>query len=145
MGLRAANPGLHVSYTLKATTGGLDPDAARLLANAKVYGLAPDVVNVMAMDYGVAQTAAQMLADAKRDATGTEATIRLLGLTSAVGITPMIGANDSPHETFTWADAKGAGSSRGRTRGSAGWRRGRSAATMAGVRAPRWPGRPAAG
>ena len=59
------------------------------------------------MDYGVAQTAAQMLADAKRDATGAEATVRSLGLTSAVGITPMIGVNNSPHETFTLADAKG--------------------------------------
>ena len=59
--------------------GGLDPDAARLLAAAKADGLVPDVVNVMAMDYGVAQTAAQMLADAKRSATGAEVTIRSLG------------------------------------------------------------------
>src|SRR5262249_48984930 len=78
-----------------------------VLASAKRDGVAIDVVNIMAMDYGSAvDNGGQMGLDAINAAIATEKQIGNLGLSSKLGITPMIGVNDIPTEVFTLADAR---------------------------------------
>lgn len=50
--LKANNPGLIISYTLPVLPSGLTGDGVYLLQSAKNAGFTPDVINVMAMDYG---------------------------------------------------------------------------------------------
>ena len=47
VGLKAANPGLTISYTLPVLPTGLTADGVNILASAKRDGLAIDVVNIM--------------------------------------------------------------------------------------------------
>jgi hypothetical protein len=62
-----------------------------------------DVVNIMAMDYGPCYTdMGQAAVDA---ANATRSQLGALGLTSKVGVTPMIGANDIACENFSTTDA----------------------------------------
>src|SRR5262249_59847623 len=51
VGLKAANPGLTISYTLPVLPTGLTADGVNLLANAKRDRHAIDVVNIIAIDY----------------------------------------------------------------------------------------------
>jgi hypothetical protein len=61
----------------------------------------------MAMDYGPSvDNGGQMGLDAIQAAIATEAQISSLGLSSKIGITPMIGVNDVASEVFTLADAQ---------------------------------------
>jgi chitinase len=61
----------------------------------------------MAMDYGAAvDNGGQMGLDAINAAIATERQIGNLGLSSKLGITPMIGVNDVSTEVFTLADAR---------------------------------------
>ncbi len=107
VGLRAANPGLTISYTLPVLPTGLDANGLNVLASAKRDGLTIDVVNIMAMDYGSAvDNGGQMGIDAINAAIATERQISSLGLSSKLGITPMIGVNDVSTEVFTLADAR---------------------------------------
>ncbi len=106
LALKAANPGLTISYTLPASRAGLDSDGVAVLTTASADHLSPDVINVMAMDYGAPQTAAQMLSDAENAGSKTGTQIGQAGLSSKVGITVMIGVNDDAGETFTLKDAK---------------------------------------
>jgi hypothetical protein len=106
LALKAATPGLKISYTLPVTPTGLDSDGVAVLTTARSDGLSPDVINVMAQNYGNAQTASQMLSDAEYAASDTGTQIGQAGLSSTVGITPMIGVNNSAGETFTLNDAK---------------------------------------
>lgn len=106
--LRAANPGLLISYTLPVLPTGLVDSGVSLLQSVKRSGLAVDLVNIMAMDYGgpaVADPNA-MGANAIAAANATIAQVNTAGLTSKVGITPMIGVNDVRPEIFTLADAQ---------------------------------------
>ena len=105
--LKAANPGLIVSYTLPVLPTGLVSTGVNILTSAKADGLALDVVNVMAMDYGSAEdNGAQMGLDATDAAVATEAQIQAAGLSATVGVTPMIGINDTNTEFFQLADAQ---------------------------------------
>lgn len=105
--LKAANPGLVISYTLPVLPTGLIASGVNILNSVKSDGLALDVVNVMAMDYGSAvDNGAQMGLDATNAASATEAQIAAAGLTSAIGVTPMIGVNDTNTEVFSLADAQ---------------------------------------
>jgi len=105
--LKAANPGLVVSYTLPVLPTGLVSTGVNILNSAKADGLALDVVNVMAMDYGSSQdNGAQMGLDATDAAAATESQIQAAGLSSTVGVTPMIGVNDTNTEIFQLADAQ---------------------------------------
>jgi chitodextrinase len=107
VGLRAANPGLTISYTLPVLPTGLDANGLNVLASAKRDGLTIDVVNIMAMDYGSAvDNGGQMGLDAINAAIATEKQISSLGLSSKLGITPMIGVNDVSTEAFSLADAR---------------------------------------
>jgi Glycosyl hydrolases family 18 len=107
VGLKAANPGLIVSYTLPVLPTGLTADGLNVLASAKHDGLAIDVVNIMAMDYGSAvDNGGQMGIDAIDAAIATEGQIAALGLSAKLGVTPMIGVNDISSEVFSLADAQ---------------------------------------
>ena len=86
---------------------GLTADGLNILASAKHDGVKIDVVNIMAMDYGPSvDNGGQMGLDAIQAAIATEAQISSLGLSSKIGITPMIGVNDVASEVFTLADAQ---------------------------------------
>lgn len=106
--LKAANKGLVLSYTLPVLPTGLISSGTNILASAKSDGLALDVVNIMAMDYGSnADNNGAMGQDAVDAAQATEAQLKSAGLSATtVGITPMIGVNDTTSEVFTLADAQ---------------------------------------
>ena len=107
VGLKAANPGLIISYMLPVLPTGLTADGLNVLSSAKHDGLAIDVVNIMAMDYGSAvDNGGQMGLDAIEAATSTESQIAALGLSAKLGVTPMIGVNDISSEVFSLADAQ---------------------------------------
>ncbi len=108
--LEAANPNLVISYTLPVDTNGLPSNAISLLNNAVSNGTRVDVVNIMTMDY--ANDSRDMGSAATQAATSTESQLAgiFTGKTSAqlwhmIGITPMIGANDTQPETFTLSNA----------------------------------------
>ena len=93
--LRAANPGLTISYTLPVLPSGLDDNGVGVLTSAKRDGFHPDVVNVMAMNYGASiDNGGQMGRNAITAASNTALQVKAAGLTSRIGIIPMIGVND---------------------------------------------------
>jgi hypothetical protein len=105
--LKAANPGLVISFTMPVLPNGLDSNGVAILGDLKADGLDPNVINIMAMDYGPnADNGAQMGVDAISAALHTVDQIQFAGLTSKVGITPMIGVNDDSAEVFSLADAQ---------------------------------------
>jgi chitodextrinase len=107
VGLKAANPELTISYTLPVLPTGLTADGVNILASAKRDGLAIDVVNIMAMDYGASvDNGGRMGHNAISAAIATEQQIAGVGLSAKIGITPMIGVNDVASEVFTLADAQ---------------------------------------
>lgn len=104
--LRVANPGLTISYTLQVLPSGLDENGVRVLTSAKRDGFNPDVVNVMAMNYGASvDNGGQMGRDALTATSNTALQVKAAGLTSRIGVIPMIGVNDVSPEVFTLADA----------------------------------------
>ncbi|MFJ9035640.1 cellulose binding domain-containing protein [Streptomyces sp. NPDC102406] len=108
--LQKNNPDLNVSFTLPVMPEGLTSDGVNFLKNAKANGVATDLVNIMAMDYG-ASYSGDMGTYAEQAATATQAQIKsALGLSDAaawkaVAITPMIGVNDVTSEIFKVEDA----------------------------------------
>ncbi len=118
--LEQTHPGLKVSLTLPVLPTGLDANGLAVVRSAHTYGLTVSVVNVMAMDYGqwAAPDGNQMGAYAQQAAQATHDQLATIytGLTDAqlwamVGVTPMIGVNDTCWSTycelFTVADASG--------------------------------------
>src|SRR5713101_7307569 len=101
--LQTANPGLVISYTLPVATSGLEQNSINLLQNAQVHGVNVNVVNIMTMDYGIGVT--DMGGAAKSASNGTINQLQSIGMPSALGITPMIGLNDTAPETFTLSNA----------------------------------------
>lgn len=102
--LEAANPNLRVHYTLGVLPTGLTQAQLDVLNNAKANGTRVDLVNIMAMDYY--QNTQDMGAAAIQAAQATRTQLNNMGFTNTqIGITPMIGRNDSP-ETFTLEDAQ---------------------------------------
>ena len=105
-------PNLEVSLTLPVGYSGLetakaDGDAVTFLKLAKAQGARIDVINLMTMDYGDANS--NMGAASTTSATKALAQIKKIWSTYTygnIGITPMIGLNDTPTETFTYADAE---------------------------------------
>ncbi|MFZ3570379.1 chitinase [Streptomyces sp. BH097] len=108
--LQKDNAGLNVSVTLPVMPEGLTQDGVNFLKNAKDNGASPDLVNIMAMDYG-ASYSGDMGDYAEQAATATQAQVKsALGLSDAdawkaVAITPMIGVNDVSSEVFKVEDA----------------------------------------
>ena len=100
-GLKAANPNKSISVTLPVLPTGLVAAGLAVVNGCHAAGFHPDTVNVMAMDYGSANDnggnmllSAQQAAQATRNQTG-----------DMIGITPMIGINDTNTEFFTLANA----------------------------------------
>jgi hypothetical protein len=105
--LRAANPGLTISYTLPVLPSGLDGNGLAVLTSAKRDGFNPDVINVLAMNYGASvDNGGQMGRDALMASSNTALQVKAAGLTSRIGIIPMIGVNDVSPEVFTLVDAR---------------------------------------
>ncbi|BAJ26237.1 MULTISPECIES: cellulose binding domain-containing protein [Kitasatospora] len=113
---RAKGRDLKVSLTLPVLPSGLTADGVYILQSAKNAGLAVDLVNVMAMDFGdwaAPSPAGKMGAYAIQSAQSTQAQIRSVwtNLTDAqayamVGVTPMLGQNDTTSEVFNISDAQ---------------------------------------
>lgn len=109
--LQAANPGLTISFTLPSATTGLLSDSLGLLNNAVAEGVNFSIVNLMTMDYGSPDS--QMGQEAINAANGLHSELQSIfpsktssQLWSMVGITPMIGQNDTPGEIFSLSNAQ---------------------------------------
>jgi Carbohydrate-binding module family 5/12/Glycosyl hydrolases family 18 len=104
-GLKSANPSLVVSFTLPVLPTGLINTGIAVLNQAHTDGFTPDVINVMAMDYGSANdNSGQMGLDATDAASAVHSQIQQAGLSSNVGVTVMIGINDTNTEIFQLTD-----------------------------------------
>ncbi|GAA4991320.1 cellulose binding domain-containing protein [Kitasatospora paranensis] len=113
---RAKGRDLKVSLTLPVLPTGLTADGLYVLQSAKNAGLSVDVVNAMAMDFGdsaAPNPSGRMGAYVIQSARATQAQILQVwpNLTAAqawaaVGVTPMLGQNDSPTEVFGLTDAQ---------------------------------------
>ncbi|GAA2145356.1 hypothetical protein GCM10009760_33900 [Kitasatospora kazusensis] len=97
--LQAAHPGLKVSLTLPVLPEGLTADGVAIVQSARDAGVAVDLVNVMAMDYGrpgtnygdAAVQAAQSTHDQLKALYPARTDAQLWAM---VGVTPMLGQND---------------------------------------------------
>lgn len=106
-GLEAANPGLTISYTLPVLPTGLDYNGLAVINAAVKDGVSIDVINIMAMDYGSSvDNGGAMGQDAIDAIKATEKQLATAGLHAKIGVTPMIGVNDTAGEVFTLADAQ---------------------------------------
>ncbi len=106
--LQAANPGLFISYTLAVNPTGLPTGPGSefaLLQNAQSRGVNVACVNIMAMDYG-SSTSTSMGQDAIDATNATISQLNSIGMTASVGITPLIGKQDTAPEVFTLSDAQ---------------------------------------
>jgi chitinase len=104
--LAAANPGLQINYTLPATPAGLTALSVNVIKSAVKYGTPVTIVNLMTMDYGMPVLTGAMGSNAVSAAGAAAVHLKLLGLSAKIGITPMIGVQDSAGETFTLDDAQ---------------------------------------
>lgn len=108
--VQRGNSGLKVSLTLPVLRNGLTSDGLSVLRSAKKAGVSVDLVNIMAMDYGSPD--GNMGSAAISAAKATEAQVRsVFGVSDSaawkmIGVTPMLGQNDSSGETFTQANAR---------------------------------------
>ncbi|MFI6099883.1 chitinase [Lentzea sp. NPDC051213] len=108
--LQDRNPGLKISLTLPVLPSGLTQDGVNVVQQAKNAGVNLDLVNIMAMDYyqGPGDQGAKAIAAAR----ATQAQVKAVyGLSDAaawkkIGVTPMIGVNDSQNEIFYQKDAR---------------------------------------
>jgi len=104
--LETANPDLIVSVTLPVGPSGLLKTGVKFLQQAKSLGVRIDLVNIMAMDYGDAR---DMGAAAISAAEGTLSQLQAITPGSSyvnLGVTPMIGVNDTKVEVFSAHNAK---------------------------------------
>lgn len=102
--LEVANPRLKVSYTLAVQETGFDRNQAAVLQGARLRGVRLDRVNLLVMDYG--HPVADMYSAAVSSAQAARSWLDDNGLaTTTLGLTPMVGVNDSPGETFTLGNA----------------------------------------
>ena len=107
VGLKNANPGLVISYTLPVLPTGLVASGVSMLNSIKASGLNVNVINIMAMDYGSANdNGGQMGLSATQAAANTHNQVVAAGLTATIGVTPMIGINDVNTEIFQLSDAQ---------------------------------------
>ncbi|MEY9836327.1 RICIN domain-containing protein [Streptacidiphilus sp. EB103A] len=104
-----AGRSLSISYTLPTFPTGLSSDGQYVLSSGRSAGFTPNVVNVMAMDYGTSGTemgtAANQALDADASQVASTYGKSLAQGYAMLGMTPMIGQNDSAGEIFTLSDA----------------------------------------
>jgi chitinase len=104
--LQARHPALVVSFTLPVMPTGLTASGVGLCKAAVAAGVRVDVVNVMCMDYGESFRGDQG-AHAISAAKATRAQLLSAGLPGTkLGITPMIGVNDTAALVFTLEHAR---------------------------------------
>ena len=106
--LQVANPDLKIAFCLPVLPQGLTADGLYVLENAKNNGVRVDLVNVMAMDFGdspAPNPEGQMGQYAINAAENTRAQVLGLGIDAQIGVTPMIGQNDTVTERFYVEDA----------------------------------------
>ncbi len=100
---------LYITYTVPTLSTGLTSEGLAVIQAAAANGFTPNVVNVMAMDYGTSGTEMGTAADSAISAVASqvESTFGVSSSTAygMLGVTPMIGQNDSSGEIFTLADA----------------------------------------
>ena len=106
--LRKNNPNLQVSYTLPALSTGLT-DGLNVLSNMKTNGTVIDVINPMLMDQGQSIYTPSMgpysTIAVNPGATAVYQQVQQAGLNCGIGITVMIGVNDSTDEVVYQSDA----------------------------------------
>ncbi|MFL6112115.1 MAG: cellulose binding domain-containing protein [Catenulispora sp.] len=112
----AAGKTLDVSLTLPVLPTGLTRDGVNVVSAAAGNGLELSVINIMAMDYGdwaAPSPAGKMGQYADQSAQSTHDQLKAVypnaddaRLWAMIGITPMIGANDTQGEVFEVADAR---------------------------------------
>jgi chitinase len=106
--LQAKNSALNVSVTIPVLPSGPDGNGANFLRSAKNDGANISIVNAMTMDYGTPNS--NMAGAAQSAAQGTLNAAKAAGFSSFtfanIGITPMIGNNDSAGEVVSQADAQ---------------------------------------
>ncbi len=97
--------GTPIHYTLGVLESGMTQAQIGVLQNAKSHNVNVAMVNIMAMDYGHAVS--DMYGAAISAANAAKTQMANVGYPNAqLGITPMIGQNDSPGEIFTIANAQ---------------------------------------
>lgn len=101
---------LAVSLTLPVTSQGLSAAALEAVRMMIADGVRLSLVNLLAMDYGAAQARGQMGAEAVLAARTAHRQLARLGRGlsswSSLGVTVMVGVNDSSGEVFTLSDAR---------------------------------------
>jgi hypothetical protein len=104
---------LTVSYTLPAMPSGLTDEGINLLKSAAESKVKIATVNIMAMDYGESARPDKMGQNAIDAANKTIEQIQAIfpdrsaaEVRTMIGMTPMIGLNDTKQEIFTLSDAK---------------------------------------
>lgn len=109
--LQAANPGLTISFTLPSATTGLLSGSLGMLNNAVSQGVNFSIVNLMTMNYAYPDD--NMGQEAINAANGLFSELRAIfpskttdQIWSMVGITPMIGQNNSSGEIFSLSNAQ---------------------------------------
>ncbi|HVA32597.1 MAG TPA: chitinase [Candidatus Baltobacteraceae bacterium] len=104
-----------LSYTLPVLPTGLPPQVLGVVKSALNAGVHLSIVNVMTMDYGngaAPHPKGRMGAYAIRAAQATLAQLKAIGFPlgsngyASIGITPMIGQNDTRSEIFEPSDAR---------------------------------------
>lgn len=104
--LAAADPGLDIAFTVPVHPDGMPDNAIAVLKSAMKYKVPISVVNLMTMDYGEPVAMGKMGEMAMRAADRAAQQLNGIGLHVNLGLTPMIGMNDTPKETFAPADAR---------------------------------------
>jgi chitinase len=116
---RSAGKSLAVWLTLPVSPSGLGVDGQNAVRTALGHGVDLAGVNAMTMDYGSSRASGQSMLDAATSAlTETQRQLGVLyrqagttlsdaTLWSKIGVTPMIGQNDTSGEVFSLDEAKG--------------------------------------
>lgn len=104
-----AGRSLSIAVTLPALPSGLSSDGQYVLNSGKSAGFTPNIVNIMAMDYGSSGTEMGSAANQGMDGAASQVASTygksLAQGYAMLGVTPMIGQNDSAGEIFTVSDA----------------------------------------
>jgi hypothetical protein len=107
--VRAWDSSLVINYTIPVLPSGLTSQGVDILDAAVDAGFTPNVVNIMTMDYGTSGTEMGTAAEQAIAATASQLESIFNVSSSAaygmLGVTPMIGQNDTSGEIFTTADA----------------------------------------
>lgn len=116
---RASGKSLAVWLTLPVTPQGLSVDGTNVISEMLAKGVDLAGVNIMTMDYGSSMLPGQnMLSASESAAIQTQRQLGILynragihldpiSLWRKIGLTPMIGQNDTTNEIFSLSDAKG--------------------------------------